>query len=82
MRQSRTGFESRQQVQADITLMADRLVAEFALVHDADTVRRCVSRARSHLLETGVRQGLVPATEAAARLRLRRTATKRGLLGV
>lgn len=67
------GFERRQRLRAEMSAMTEQLVAEFAETHSGDAVRRCVSRARAHLLETGVRHGLVHATEAAARLTLRQT---------
>ena len=61
--------------------MTTRLVAEFANTHTGDAVRRAVGRARTHLLVTGLRHGLVPATESAARLALHRTTPNRALLG-
>jgi hypothetical protein len=50
--------------------MAESLVAEYAGRVSAGTVLRCVARSREHLLRTGVREGLVAATEAAVRVRL------------
>lgn len=60
--------------------MTTRLIAEFANSHSGDAVRRAVAHARMHLLDTGVRRGLVPATESAARLALRRTTPNRALI--
>lgn len=73
MSQAPSPIELRQSLRAQMAQMTDLLIAEFGDSHRAETVRRCVARCREHLLVSGVRHGLVPATEAAARLILRRT---------
>lgn len=50
--------------------MAERLIDEFAGVVPAGSVLRCVFRCRQRLSRSGVRHGLVPATEAAVRVSL------------
>ncbi|HET7310663.1 MAG TPA: hypothetical protein VFJ17_04995 [Mycobacteriales bacterium] len=50
--------------------MTEKLIAEYAGRIPAGTVIACVARSREHLLRTGVRHGLVPATEASTHLRL------------
>jgi hypothetical protein len=62
--------ETRQLVHAEMLAMIEGLVAEYAGRVPASTVMRCVARSREHLLQTGVRDGLVAATEAAVRVRL------------
>jgi hypothetical protein len=57
---------------AELLAMTERLVAEYAERVPSGTVIRCVARCREHLLMTGVREGLVAATEAAVRVRLAR----------
>lgn len=57
-------------VDEDLRLMASGLVDEFAGVVPAGRVLLCVYRCRRRLLRTGIREGLVPATEAAARITL------------
>ncbi len=50
--------------------MTERLIAEYADVAPAGTVIRCVARSRQLLLRSGVRHGLLAATEGAVRTRL------------
>lgn len=57
-------------VDDELRLMATGLVDEFAGVIPAGRVLLCVYRCRQRLAGTGVREGLVPATEAAARITL------------
>jgi hypothetical protein len=65
--------EQRKVERVEMARMTDRLVVEFAHSHSPETVTRCTARCRGQLLETGVRHGLVAATEAAARVVLTRT---------
>lgn len=51
----------------DMLAMTEALVAEFAGNFPAGSVIRCVSRCREELMRSGVRIGLVEATEEAAR---------------
>lgn len=60
----------RHAVHADMLAMTERLVAEYAGRLPAGTVIACVARSREQLLRSGVRNGLVPATEAATHIRL------------
>lgn len=57
-------------VDEDLRKMASGLIDEFAGVVPPGRVLLCVYRCRRRLLGTGVRQGLIPATEAAARITL------------
>jgi hypothetical protein len=57
-------------VDDELRTMASALVDEFAGVVSPGRVLLCVYRCRYRLLQTGIRQGLVPATEAAARITL------------
>ena len=50
--------------------MTDRLVAEFHGVFTPGAVVSAVARCRERLLVSGVRHGIVPATEAAVRAQL------------
>ena len=51
--------------------LTERLIIEMRDVAPAGSVIRTVARCQENLLSAGVRQGLVPATEAMARTRLR-----------
>jgi hypothetical protein len=51
--------------------MTESLIVEFAGLVPAGRVISCVARMREHLLKTGIRAGLAPATEAAVRAHLR-----------
>jgi hypothetical protein len=62
--------DDRHAMHAEMLTMTEQLIAEYAGVAPAGVVIAHVARAREHLLRTGIRQGLVAATEAAARLRL------------
>ena len=62
--------EARQHVHAEMLAMTESLVAEYAGRVSAGAVMRCVARSREHLMRTGIREGLVAATEAAVRVRL------------
>lgn len=57
-------------VDDELRAMATGLIEEFAGVVAPGRVLLCVYRCRRRLLHTGIRQGLVPATEAAARITL------------
>jgi hypothetical protein len=63
--------ERRQLVRADLLAMTESLIAEHAGVVPAGTVMRCVARSHELLMRAGVREGIVAATEAAVRRRLR-----------
>lgn len=52
----------------DIVGLGERLVHEFAGVVPAGGVLECVVRCHDRMFESGVRHGLVPATEAAVRV--------------
>lgn len=73
-------FDERQILRADMVSMTESLVVEFAGRIPAGAVIGCVARSREHLLKTGVRAGLVPATEAAARRSLQATLPARACL--
>lgn len=60
----------RHATHAEMLAMTEKLIAEYAGRISAGTVVACVARSREHLLRTGIRHGLVPATESSARLRL------------
>jgi hypothetical protein len=62
--------DHRHAVHAEMVEMTERLVAEFAGIVPAATVIGYVARCREHLLQTGVRHGLVAATEGAVRVQL------------
>lgn len=64
-------MHSREQV-ADVT---GRLAREFEGVLAPGSVLRCVARCREELVRAGVRDGLEPALEAMAGLRLRHRAS-------
>ena len=73
MTQTGTTMEHPQERHAEhseMLAMTDRLIAEHAGTIPAGTVIACVALSREQLLRSGVRRGLVAATEAAARLRL------------
>lgn len=55
---------------AEMLAMTENLVAEYAGRVPAGTVIACVARTREQLMRSGIRHGLVPATEAATRRRL------------
>jgi hypothetical protein len=57
-------------VDDELRAMATALAAEFAGSVPPARVLLCVYRCRRRLEGTGVREGLVPATEAAARITL------------
>jgi hypothetical protein len=63
--------QGRMATRAELLSMTDRLTAEFAGQVPAGTVIRCVYRSREKLLFAGIRDGIVPATERSARVRLR-----------
>lgn len=63
-------FERRQEHRAAMMSMTERLVAEFSGQVPAGSVIRTVARCQARLYDTGVRQGLVDATEAMARQQL------------
>ena len=50
--------------------MTEGLIAEFSGLVTAGSVMRCIARCREQLRRSGVRHGLVPATQAAARVKL------------
>ena len=54
----------------DLVALGERLVHEFAGVVPAGYVLQCLSRCRDRLVDSGLRCGLVPATEAAVRVSL------------
>ena len=60
----------RQLERDEFLATTQRLEAEFAGRVPADAVARYVLRCREQMLEAGLRHGLVPATEAAARVTL------------
>jgi hypothetical protein len=60
----------RHTTHSEIVAMTENLIAEYAGRVPAGRVIACVARSREQLLQSGVRDGLVPATEAAARVRL------------
>ena len=60
----------RQLERDNFRAMTQRLEAEFAGQVPSDSVARYVLRCREQLLDAGLRHGLVPATEAAARVTL------------
>ena len=60
-------FLERQRLRDEMVAMTESLVAEFGGLLPAGAVIRCVARSRERMLATGVRAGLVAATEAAAR---------------
>ena len=62
-----SAHEARRALRNDLLAMTEALVAEFAGLVPAGTVLSCVSRCREDLLRSGLRAGLVEATEAAAR---------------
>lgn len=61
---------ARQAERDEMTAMTQSLIVEFAGVFPAGRVISCVARMREHLIKTGVRAGLAPATEAAVRAHL------------
>lgn len=61
----------RRQTRVDIDAVARRLLDEFASSIGGGLVLAEVFRTREQLVAQGVRAGLAPATEAAARVRLR-----------
>ncbi len=63
----------RELAREQMLALTERLVAEYAEVIPPGTVVRCVARCREQLLRSGVRHGLVPATEAAVRTALSAT---------
>lgn len=54
----------------DLVALGERMVYEFAGVVPAGTVLQSVLRCRDQLLGSGLRHGLIPATEAAVRVSL------------
>jgi hypothetical protein len=64
-------YDARVIARAELRDATTRLVAEFAGALPAGTVVGTMVRAREELLRNGVRDGLVTATEALARDRLR-----------
>jgi len=69
----------RQATHVEMLAMTAQLIAEYADIFPAGSVIACVARSREQLLRSGVRRGLVPATEAAARSRLDRQLPARSL---
>lgn len=65
-----TTYADRQTERDEFRAMTERLQVEFAGRVPPGAVARYVLRCRDLLLEAGQRHGLVPATEAAARLTL------------
>jgi hypothetical protein len=63
-------LQQRQIARDEMLAMTDGLIAEFSGLLPAGSVMRCVARCRKQLHRSGVRHGLVAATEAAARMRL------------
>ncbi len=63
----------RELVREQLLALTERLVAEYAETIPPTTVVRCVARCREQLLQSGVRHGLVAATEAAVRTQLSAT---------
>jgi hypothetical protein len=63
-------LSSRRDGRDDMAALGERLVVEFAGVASAADVRECVLRCRDRLVGSGLRHGLVPATEAAVRVSL------------
>jgi hypothetical protein len=57
-------------MQQDLAETTASLIAEFAGLLPAETVIRCISRAREQLLRSGVRAGLAVATESKSRMQL------------
>ena len=62
---------ARREAHGELQAVTGGLIAEFAGHVPAGTVIAHVARAREQLLSTGMRSGLVPATESMARARLR-----------
>lgn len=62
--------EQRQADRADFHRLTERLAAEFVGTFSAVTVIRAAGRAREELLVSGVRAGLLYATESMTRQRL------------
>jgi hypothetical protein len=58
------------ETQRQLARLAQRLAAKHSDQLPADAVAYCVWRCAEELMRTGVRSGLVPATEAMARARL------------
>lgn len=69
--------QQRLALRDEMHAMTEQLVADYAATHTAGAVRRSVDRCRERLLVSGVRRGLVPATEAAARMMLEQTKPSR-----
>jgi hypothetical protein len=66
----RASIEDRHRDHQEMLRMTEQLVAEFQGAFSARAVVAAVGRCRERLLLSGVRHGLVPATEAAVRAQL------------
>ena len=66
----------------DVRDTAQELVREFAGLLPEQVVLRSVARCRFELMRVGVRDGLLDATAAMARTRLRARASARGLVSL
>lgn len=62
--------EERSAVRHQFEKVIERLIAEYGGVFSAGTIIRTAGRAREELLATGVRAGLMDATESMTRQRL------------
>jgi hypothetical protein len=62
--------QQRRAERDEILAMTEGLIAEFSGLVSAGSVMRCIARCRKQLHRSGIRHGLVPATEAAARVKL------------
>jgi hypothetical protein len=63
-------LQQRRIARDEMLAMTEGLIAEFSGLLPAGSVMRCVARCRKQLHRAGIRHGLVPATEAATRMKL------------
>ena len=70
--------EARRSTRPGVLALAEQLAAEYAGACAPGTVIAEVVRAREQLLALGVRNGILDATETAARLRIRQRLTPSG----
>jgi hypothetical protein len=71
---------SRRRDRARLLQVTEALISEFAEHLPAGAVIACVTRCKTELLASGVRNGLPYATHAAARIRLQSLVSVRGSL--
>ena len=65
-------YQVRRSTRPEVLALAEHLAAEYAADFPPGTVLAEVVRAREAMFAHGVREGIIDATEASARLRLRR----------